>query len=352
MQVIILAPVGRDAALLARTLTASGIVVAIAADADALLPLLAEGVGAAIIADEALSPNALQALAAWIAGLPPWSDPPFIVLTSGGIPTRQTYQRAQELQALGNLTLLERPVRPETVRLAARSALRARMRQYEVRSRQEALVQANADLEQFAHSASHDLREPLRSIGIASDLLALEYPHESAGRAGELLRLIREGVDRIDGLLTDLLAYAHSSSIMEEELPAVPAQRAVDVALKNLTAAICESRATITMGELPAIRCAKAISPSSFRTCSGTLSNTVTMTGFQSLKFSQKKGMDAGTSPSRTMVSGYPGSITRQFLGFSNDFIPTASIPAREWASQSADASWSAMGERSGSTPP
>lgn len=254
MRVIILAPVGRDAALLARTLTASGIVVAIAADADALLPLLAEGVGAAIIADEALSPNALQALAAWIAGLPPWSDPPFIVLTSGGIPTRQTYQRAQELQALGNLTLLERPVRPETVRLAARSALRARMRQYEVRSRQEALVQANADLEQFAHSASHDLREPLRSIGIASDLLALEYPHESAGRAGELLRLIREGVDRIDGLLTDLLAYAHSSSIMEEELPAVPAQRAVDVALKNLTAAICESRATITMGELPAIK--------------------------------------------------------------------------------------------------
>lgn len=254
MRVIILAPIGRDAALLARTLTASGIAIAIAAGADALLPLLTEGAGAAIIADEALPPGAIRALAAWIAGLPPWSDPPFIVLTSSGMPTRHTIQRAQELQALGNLTLLERPVRPDTVRLAVRSALRARMRQYEVRSRQEALLQANADLEQFAHSASHDLREPLRSIGVASDLLARDYPHQSGERAGELLRLISGGVARMDGLLTDLLAYAHASSITEEELPAVPAQRAVDAALKNLSAAVRESGATITIGELPAIR--------------------------------------------------------------------------------------------------
>ena len=254
MRVIILAPIGRDAALLAHTLTDAGIAIAIASDADALLPLLAEGVGGAIIADEALPPGAIQVLAAWIAGLPAWSDPPFIVLTSSGIPTRQTNQRAQELQALGNLTLLERPVRPDTVRLAARSALRARMRQYEVRSRQEALLQANADLEQFAHSASHDLREPLRSIGVASDLLAREYPHESGERAVELLRLIRGGVDRMDALLTDLLAYAHASSIIEEELPAVPARRAVDAALMNLNAAIRESGAIITIGELPAIK--------------------------------------------------------------------------------------------------
>ena len=186
MRVIILAPVGRDAALLAQTLNAADINTAIATDADALLALLAEGAGGAIIADEALPrchPSALD----WLVSLPPWSDPPFIVLTSRGMPTRQTQQRAQELQALGNLTLIERPVRPDTIRLAAQSALRARMRQYEVRSRQESLIQANADLEQFAHSASHDLREPLRSIGISSDLLARDYAN-SDERARELLR--------------------------------------------------------------------------------------------------------------------------------------------------------------------
>ena len=252
MRVIILAPIGRDAGLLTQTLTAANINTAIATDAGALLTLLAEGAGGAIIADEALPPGALQTLSTWLVNLPPWSDPPFIVLTAGGMPTRQTQERALELQALGNLTLIERPVRPETIRLAAQSALRARMRQYEVRSRQESLIQANADLEQFAHSASHDLREPLRSIGVSSDLLARHYENADE-RTGELLRVIRGGVERMDGLLSDLLTYAHASSITEEELPAVPAARAVDAALKNLDAAIRESRATITIGELPAI---------------------------------------------------------------------------------------------------
>jgi signal transduction histidine kinase len=254
MRVIILAPTGRDAALLARTLTAAGIAIAIATDPDTLLTFLAEGAAGAIIADEALPKDSIGAVATWLAGLPPWSDPPFIVLTSSGIPTRQTNQRTQELQALRNVTVLERPVRPDTIRLAAQSALRARSRQYEVRSRQEALVQANADLEQFAHSASHDLREPLRSIGVASDLLTREYANNNDARASELLSLIRGGVARMDALLTDLLAYAHASSIPEEELPAVPARRAVDAALENLDAAIRESGATITIRELPAIR--------------------------------------------------------------------------------------------------
>jgi len=128
------------------------------------------------------------------------------------------------------------------------------MRQYEVRNRQEALLQANADLEQFAHSASHDLREPLRSIGIASDLLAREFADNVPDRTGELLQLIRGGVARMDALLGDLLSYAHASSITEEHLPPVAALRSVEVALENLTAAIRESGANITVGELPEVR--------------------------------------------------------------------------------------------------
>jgi signal transduction histidine kinase len=252
MRVIILAPIGRDAALLAKTLAAADIVSVIATDASVLPTLLAEGVGATIIADEALPPDAVEALATWLAELPPWSEPPFIVLTSSGMPTRQTHLRAHELQKLGNLTLIERPVRPDTIRLAAQSALRARMRQYEVRSRQEALIQANADLEQFAHSASHDLREPLRSIGVSTDLLV--RGNACNENAGELLHLIQGSVRRMDQLLSDLLAYAHASSIAEEELPPVPAGRALDAALENLDAAIRDSGASITIGELPPIR--------------------------------------------------------------------------------------------------
>jgi signal transduction histidine kinase len=252
MRVIILAPIGRDAALLAKTLAEADIVSAIVTDAAVLPTVLAEGAGATIIADEALPPDAVQALATWLAELPTWSEPPFIVLTSNGMPTRQTHLRARELQKLGNLTLIERPVRPDTIRLAAQSALRARMRQYEVRSRQEALIQANADLEQFAHSASHDLREPLRSIGVSTDLLVRGNACNEG--AGELLRIIQGSARRMDQLLSDLLAYAHASSIAEDELPPVPAGRALHAALENLDAAIRDSGASITIGELPSIR--------------------------------------------------------------------------------------------------
>ena len=59
-----------------------------------------------------------------------------------------TVKKAQELEVLGNITFLERPARPDTVRSSMRAALRARMRQYEMRHRQEMLMRVNADLEQ------------------------------------------------------------------------------------------------------------------------------------------------------------------------------------------------------------
>ena len=254
MRVVILAPVGRDGALLARTVSALEIETAVTRDASTLMEILAEGAGAAIIADEALTSAALNILKIWISAQPPWSDMPFVVLTSGGVPTRESHLRARDLRALGNFTLIERPVRPDTVESSIRAALRARMRQYEIRSRQEALVQANADLEQFAQSASHDLREPLRTIGVYSDLLARDYGHELDERGKEFLNLIGKSVSRMDALLGDLLSYSHASSISGERLEPVRSNRALEVALKNLDGSILQSNAKISVGEMPTVR--------------------------------------------------------------------------------------------------
>jgi signal transduction histidine kinase len=256
MRVVVLAPVGRDAALLARALFALEIDTVVAPDASSLVEIFAVGAGAAIIAEEALTPAALQGLRIWLSEQPPWSDMPFIVLTSSGVPTRESHFRAGELRALGNFTLIERPVRPDTVESSVRAALRARMRQYEIRSRQEALVQANADLEQFAHSASHDLREPLRTVGIYADLLARDYRSQLDERGIELLNLIGGSISRMDDLLSDLLSYAHASSIFGEDVQPSPSNRALEDALKNLEGSILESGAKISVAAagMPMVR--------------------------------------------------------------------------------------------------
>lgn len=254
MRAVIFAPVGRDATLLASSLAAQQVDTAIASDAPDLTRLFTEGAGCAIVAEEALTATALEALRLWLGEQPPWSDMPFIVLTFSGRATRQSHKRADELQALGNVTFIERPVRPDTALSSVRTALRARMRQYEIRSRQEALIQANADLEQFAYSASHDLREPLRSISIYSDYLVRDYASVLDERGIEFLKLVRSGAVRMNALLDDLLSYAHASSIPEGPVEPVNARGPLQWALDNLTGAIQESHAQITIDEMPVVR--------------------------------------------------------------------------------------------------
>jgi signal transduction histidine kinase len=254
MRVLILAPIGRDAALLSETLKVQRIDTAIADNAMALLEMLAEGAGASIVAEEALNLEVIQALHAWLEVQPNWSDPPFIILIAASNRTVEDEDRLHQLRTLGNFTLVERPLRPETVQSAARAALRARGRQYEIRSRQESLLQANADLEQFAYSASHDLREPLRSIGIYSDLLRREYDSVLDERGREFLSVIRSGATRMDALLTDLLAYAHASSISEDDVEQVSATKPLQAALESLAGAIRESGAEIIVNDLPSVR--------------------------------------------------------------------------------------------------
>ena len=254
MRVVILAPVGRDAQLLAATLAGLKIDSETAADGELLLVKLGEGAGAAIVAEEALKADHVKALAEWLTSQPPWSDMPFIILTSSGRPTPQSERRAHELQTLGNVTLIERPVRPETVQTALRAALRARQRQYEMRSRQEELLRVNADLEQFAHSASHDLREPIRSISVYTELIKKHYGRLLDHMGTEYLGFVQSGAARMETLLEDLLSYAQASNIPDEVPDAICAREPLDAALENLAGSIRDSRAEIVIGEMPHVR--------------------------------------------------------------------------------------------------
>jgi signal transduction histidine kinase len=132
MRVLILAPVGRDAALACSVLEHERLTAEICRDLADLISRLRVGAGAAVIADEALASN-IELLHEWVKTQPAWSDFPFIILTgSRTLVLSRLEERFELVQPLGNITLLERPLRSITLLTVVRAALRARTRQYEV----------------------------------------------------------------------------------------------------------------------------------------------------------------------------------------------------------------------------
>jgi signal transduction histidine kinase len=155
-EVLVLAPFGKDAGLIESVLRDSGLEVRIIGTAPDLVNAIPDHAGCAIAAEEALLFANIPELARKIEKQPPWSDFPVIVLTGGGISTADTEFVAHARAPLGNVTLLERPLRPATLISAVRSALAARKRQYEVRD--------HLRERQLAEEALRSARDALESI--------------------------------------------------------------------------------------------------------------------------------------------------------------------------------------------
>lgn len=163
--VLVFAPFGKDAVLIERVLSQSGVTIRSVATLQELAGAICEDVGAAIIAEEVLQNGAINALAQRISAQPPWSDFAVIVLTGSGLTTASTESVVRSRAPLGNVTLLERPLRPVTLISAVRSALLARRRQYEVREHlqqreaaEEALRRAHDALETLVEQRTAALR--------------------------------------------------------------------------------------------------------------------------------------------------------------------------------------------------
>jgi PAS domain S-box-containing protein len=142
--ILLHAPIGRDARLLHDLLRRAQIDSVICKSIEALCHEVQSGAGAVFVAEEALDPRALEYLSTALREQGSWSDLPLIVLTIRGEPTLATRDRLAELGRLGDLSLLERPLRSDTIISVARSALRARAKQYDVRAR-DAELQLVAD---------------------------------------------------------------------------------------------------------------------------------------------------------------------------------------------------------------
>ncbi|MGH9627397.1 MAG: ATP-binding protein, partial [Bryobacteraceae bacterium] len=120
---------------------------------------------------------------------------------------------------------------------------------------EEALRQANHDLEQFAFSASHDLQEPLRNVAIYGQLLKKRYGTKLDADGDEFLGYIVEGALRMETLLRGLLTYTQvTGSSEEEQAPSVDPNAVMKNVVSILHGAIDQSQAVITCDHLPELR--------------------------------------------------------------------------------------------------
>ncbi len=119
-----------------------------------------------------------------------------------------------------------------------------------VKERTTELARSNAELEQFAYIASHDLQEPLRMVSSYVQLLEKRYQGKLDQDADEFINFAAEGALRMQRLINDLLAYSRvgtrGKSFEEVNLEAALAQ-----ATENLQLAIREKNAAVTHDPLP-----------------------------------------------------------------------------------------------------
>lgn len=131
-RILILAPIGQDAAAMAALFHAHGFSATVCESAGEACRQMAAGAGALLITEEALElpqvPDVLQQLDAQ----PPWAELPLIVLTRGG-ESRLARLLNIVAAAAGSITLLERPIGEATLLRSIEVALRSRRRQYQVR---------------------------------------------------------------------------------------------------------------------------------------------------------------------------------------------------------------------------
>jgi len=127
----------------------------------------------------------------------------------------------------------------------------AQLLEKEVLQRQE-LARSNAELQQFAYVASHDLQEPLRMVTSYLQLLQRRYQGKLDADADDFIHYAVDGAARMQTLIRDLLTYSRVGT-RGGAFELTSCNAAVEHALANLKVAIEESEATVTYGDLPQV---------------------------------------------------------------------------------------------------
>jgi signal transduction histidine kinase len=264
-RVLIVAPSGHDAENTSQVLQREGLNAFVLDGIEAACVEAEAGVGCLLFTQECLTTRNMEVLRALIESQPPWSDVPMILLGTGTEPGSPSLISIRNLGNSTAITVLERPLRVLSLISAVKTALRARLRQYQVRDllrqresilselqarastleasqrelmaakekisshaielertvtdRTSRLRETIAQLEAFSYSISHDMRGPLRAMQQYSQILLEDHKTDLKPQAAEYLERITRGAQRMDRLIQDVLTY---SRVARVAMPIVP----------------------------------------------------------------------------------------------------------------------------------
>jgi signal transduction histidine kinase/ActR/RegA family two-component response regulator len=257
-RLIFLAATTKDASTMQSMLAPTGIRVDVCRSFAAMIQEARAGLGVLMLGEEMVTPANNAALTALLAAQPPWSDLPVLVLTRPGADSERTIAA---VRTLGNVTLIERPVRLAALVSAVRTAIRARDRQYQIREHlaeraraEESLRLADQRKDEFLATLGHELRNPLAPLLTALHLLrTVVPPDELVTRVGDVMeRQINHLVRLVDDLLEVSRITRGSIQIHREPLDlSEVVQAAVDTSRPALDAA--EHELTITQPHEPVV---------------------------------------------------------------------------------------------------
>jgi signal transduction histidine kinase len=184
-RVIIIAPVGQDAAAMATLLDAQGFETQICNGSAEYSGQITDSAGALLVTEEALESGQGSLLFDILKAQPPWSELPLIILTSGG-ESRRAGLLNLAAAAAGSVTLLERPISTLTLTRSVQVALRSRRRQYQVRDLVTQLANLNQTLEQRVARRTAKAIEQAQKLRLLSAELSLAEEAERR-RIAEML---------------------------------------------------------------------------------------------------------------------------------------------------------------------
>src|SRR5581483_4384107 len=250
-RVLVFPPGRRDGEVTRELLERGGPACYVCNDPSTLATQIDAGGGALVLTDAALVTHGMDEVLAVLARQPPWSDLPVVLLIQAGT---QSVVAARVAHSLTNVTILDRPTSARTLLSAVQTAIRGRLRQYQIREQLEALRAVEEELrmrerqlhtadrrkDEFLAMLAHELRNPLAPIRNASELLARTATEP---RVKSAINVVKRQVTHLARLVDDLLDVSRiTQGRIELQRAAVELSSVIAEAMESVEPLVREKR--------------------------------------------------------------------------------------------------------------